>query len=170
MPVDRNEIDGFAAMFGRAPSGGTVVCRGCAPLGYCQLGVTAVELIADGGVRAEVTSPARFEGGPGVMHGGWTAAMFDEVLAQLTALRGILTVTSELTVRYHRPIAVDHPLVAEGHTVEHEGDRWVIAGVVRLAGSERPLASATGTWLERDFGHFVRHQAWMASRDTAPEL
>jgi uncharacterized protein (TIGR00369 family) len=166
--MEPGEIDAFAAMFGDAPEGRPVVCRGCASLGHCQLGVTFVELTTDGGVRAEVTSPARFEGGPGVMHGGWTAAMFDEVLAQLTARRGILTVTRDLAVRYHRPIPVEHSLVVEGHVVEQASERWVIAGVVRLPDSDQPLASATGTWLERDFGHFHRHQEWMAGRARPP--
>ena len=168
MEVDRSEIEAFEATFGAASIGRGVLCRGCTSLGHCQLGVTGVELTSDGGLRADVTSPRQFEGGPGVVHGGWTAAMFDEVLAQLTALRGILTVTRELTLRYHRPIAVGRALVVEGRVVEHDSDRWVIAGVVHLPDSEQPLASATGTWLERDFGHFVRHHEWMAERDAAP--
>src|SRR4051794_38020650 len=96
-------VDAFRANAGRSP----VLCLGCADIGACRLGVIEQARVADAvevGVRARVQPPAVHEGGPGVAHGGWTAAVFDEVLAQVLVFSNVLAVTRQLNVTYRKPV------------------------------------------------------------------
>jgi acyl-coenzyme A thioesterase PaaI-like protein len=55
--------------------------------------------------RAEgsVTFTATHEGGPGIVHGGWIAAVMDEMLGMAQPLSGIAGFTGTITVRYRSP-------------------------------------------------------------------
>ena len=158
-------LDAFAARFDRAGSGARLLCLGCTAVGRCQLGIDAVHLVGDTGVRADVVAPDHFEGGLGVTHGGWIAASLTEVLGQLVGLRGRIAVSSELSVRFRRPVPIGHELVILGEVVTHDADRWVLTAELRLRDGTDVLADAVGTWIERTTEHYVRHQEWLADRD-----
>ena len=131
----------------------------------CQLGIDAVILHGDTQVRADVVAPDHFEGGPGVAHGGWIAASLTEVLGQLVGLRGRIAVSSELSVRFLRPVPIRHALAILGEVVTKDADRWVLTAELRLRDGLEVLAAATGTWVERTTEHYVRHQVWLADRE-----
>ncbi len=65
-------------------------------------------------VGARVTLGPLHEGPPGIVHGGWLAALFDEVLAVVQRDAEIGGVTAQLTVRYRRPTPVGAELVFTG--------------------------------------------------------
>jgi acyl-CoA synthetase (AMP-forming)/AMP-acid ligase II/acyl-coenzyme A thioesterase PaaI-like protein len=82
------------------------------PMRHSQEGDTAVALVTFG---------AAYEGGPGLVHGGFVAAAFDQLFGYLGVMRGVPSLTGTLTVRYRRPT----PL----HT-----ELRMVAKVVRLDG------------------------------------
>src|SRR5262245_35461306 len=125
------------------------LCGGCLVLGRCQFGVTAYEFGRDGVARARLFVYEAMEGGPRVAHGGWTAAMFDEVLGKVPNMYGILAVTKTLTVDYTRPVPVGRWLRAEARVDSRADGVWEISGELALEATGSVLAQAHGVWIER---------------------
>ena len=73
--------------------GGTQLCGSCRAHGHCRLGVGEFQLEA-GITRAPVVCAEAFHAGPNVAHGGWTAAMFDDVMGRAVVQRGVKAVTA----------------------------------------------------------------------------
>ena len=142
-----------------------LLCAGCVVSGRCQFGVTAYELDRDGVARARVWADESMEGGPGVAHGGWTAAIFDEVLGKLPAMHGVLAVTKTLTVDYTRPVPVGRWLLGEARADSRADGAWQISGLLTLESTGSVLARAHGVWLERTRQHFERHREWLRDQD-----
>ncbi|MEA3001804.1 MAG: hypothetical protein QOH81_592 [Sphingomonadales bacterium] len=140
----------------------TMLCGGCKGLGRCRLGVGEF-VFEDVVMHAPVVCRSVYHAGPGVAHGGWTAAMFDDVIGRSLGQRGVRAVTASLTVDFLKPVPVDEPLVVEVRVESRVGRRWQMSSLLRLAGAEAPLARADGLWLERRKGHFERHEAAMAA-------
>jgi uncharacterized protein (TIGR00369 family) len=88
-----------------------------------------------GQVRVDLTIPERYQGYPGVVHGGIVAAILDEV-----AGRAIMVGTSDdnlmatlrLTIRYRRPTPTESPLVAVGWVERTSGRGARVSGEIRL--------------------------------------
>ncbi len=59
----------------------------------------------------EVTLDRRYEGPPRAVHGGYVAALFDEMLGgTMRFADGFFGVTGRLTIRYRKPTPIDTPL------------------------------------------------------------
>jgi len=154
------------ADFTRPPSqSGIALCRSCERRGRCQLGLGREELGPDGIVETELVCSAEHEGGPGVAHGGWIAATFDEVTGHVTLLSGQLAVTGQMTVSYLKPVPIERPLRARAWAVRKEERRWFVEAELRLASTGVLLGRAEATMVLRDPAHFERHRAWLASQD-----
>ncbi len=134
------------------------LCRGCRGQGFCRFGVGGFSASGEDGANASVRCPASYEAGPGIAHGGWTAAMFDDVLGRFLAHRGIAAVTGSLSVDFLRPVPIEENLIASVRIASRAGRRWHLEGSLRLAGAEGDLARATGLWVERRADHFKRHE------------
>ena len=91
--------------------GGVALCAACRRTGACRLGLSTEVLGADDVARFDIVCPPEHEGGPGVAHGGWTAAVLDEVLGHVPLLHGTLSVTKKLEVEYLRPVPVGRRVV-----------------------------------------------------------
>ncbi|MDB5671819.1 MAG: PaaI family thioesterase [Alphaproteobacteria bacterium] len=147
---------------GFVSASGTPLCGGCRGVGRCRLGVGELQL--DGEVtQAPVRCNSVYHAGPGVAHGGWTAAVFDDVMGRSLIQRGTATVTASLKVDYLKPVPVDEPLVIEVRVEAQAGRRWELSSTIRLAADDAPLARAEGLWLERRKGHFERHEEAMSA-------
>jgi uncharacterized protein (TIGR00369 family) len=154
------------ADFTRRPSeSGIALCRSCERRGRCQLGLGREQLMPDGSVETELVCSAEHEGGPGVAHGGWIAATFDEVTGHVTLLSGQLAVTGSMTVSYLKPVPIERQLHARAWVVRKEERRWFVEGELRLASTGALLGRAEATMVLRDPAHFERHRAWLAEQD-----
>lgn len=154
------------ADFTRAPSdSGIALCRSCERRGLCQLGLGREELLPDGSVETTLVCSAEHEGGPGVAHGGWIAAAFDEITGHVPMLSGQLAVTGAMTVSYLKPVPIDRPLTARAWADRKEERRWQVIGELRLASTGALLGRAEATMVLRDPGHFERHRQWLTSQD-----
>jgi len=137
-------------------------CRGCQISNTpCRFGADDFVALSETVARVRLTCPAAFEGGPRVAHGGWTAAVFDDVLGRFLTHTGLRSVTATLTVDYLLPVPVEQPLELHLEIASREGRRNHLTGALRLQGSDRDLALARGVWVELRPGHFERHQARM---------
>ncbi len=87
-------------------------------------------------VLAEVTVPEKYNGYPGVVHGGIVAAILDEVSGRALLARGHdvtnLFVTLKLEIRYRHPTPTNTPLTAVGNVVQWGRSRARVHGEVRL--------------------------------------
>lgn len=88
----------------------------------------------DGEVVAEYTVPEDYNGYPGVVHGGITAAMLDETAGRTVMADGEerFFITLKLEIKYRRPVPTETPLRIVGRLVEMRGRRATAHGEVRL--------------------------------------
>lgn len=152
----------------RAPGGKVILCAECERRGGCRLGLTNEYLIGEARTATELQCPKDHEGGPGVAHGGWTAAVMDEALGHLAILCGQMTVTAKLSVEFLRPVPIERPLLLTAWRERVEGSRWINFGELRLVSSDAIVARAQGEFALRDRErHFARFKEWAAAQDAA---
>jgi acyl-coenzyme A thioesterase PaaI-like protein len=72
-------------------------------------------------VVGTVTMGPAYEGPPGCLHGGFIAALFDELLGYAQSLTGRPGMTGRLTVAYRNPTPLGEPLRLEGWVTAVEG-------------------------------------------------
>lgn len=85
------------------------------------------------GVELDFTPPAHLQGWNGILHGGITSTILDELMAHACTEAGIQTVTAELLVRYRRPIPTGQS----------------IHGTARVTGRRGPLVLTESRLLDR---------------------
>lgn len=86
-------------------------------------------------VRVDVTIPDRYQGYPGVVHGGIVSAILDEVSGRAVMLQGgdeRLMATLRMTIRFRHPTPTETPLTAVGWVKQLGGVGAKVAGEVRL--------------------------------------
>lgn len=102
----------------------------------------------NGVVATTFTGDARYQGFPGVIHGGIIATLLDEALERLGVLEGRWLMTGRLEVRFRRAAPIGTPLRVEARVVSSRGRALVASGMVSLAEQpEAVIADATGTFL-----------------------
>jgi acyl-coenzyme A thioesterase PaaI-like protein len=141
------------------------LCGACARTGACQFGVGRERLLPDGSSETLLVCSAEHEGGPGVAHGGWTAAVFDEILGHMPLLHGQLAVTGQLSVSFVKPVPIERPLRAVARVDRREERKWHISGELTLAATGALLGRGEAVLVLRDPGHFTRHREWLATQD-----
>jgi acyl-coenzyme A thioesterase PaaI-like protein len=101
-----------------------------------------------------------YEGPPGSVHGGWLAAMFDEVLGMAQSIGGQPGMTGTLTVKYRRPTPLHRELRFEGTLDRVEGRKIFTTG--RCYDGDVLTAEAEGLFIRVDFQKIA---AMMTERD-----
>lgn len=98
-------------------------------------------------------------GYPGIMHGGVTGTLLDEVMFYAVAQTGLETVTTSMSIDYRSPALVDETLICEGWIEKREGKQIEVAARITVQGSGRVTATARGKFLEYSFEVLLaRHQ------------
>jgi len=103
-------------------------------------------------VRGHVTFGSAYEGPPGHVHGGYVAAMFDEVLGLAQDLGGNPGMTGTLFIRYRRPTPLHTPLVFEGRLQSVDGRKTRTTATVTSGGDV--CAEAEGLFISIDAARF----------------
>jgi len=96
-------------------------------------------------VQGSVEFSVAFEGAPGLVHGGFLAAVLDEALGMATMFAGALCMTGEITLRFLRPTPTRTPLRIVARCDRHEGRRVYTSGAI-LDGDEATV-EARGTFV-----------------------
>ncbi len=103
-----------------------------------------VEQGADG-AEGWCTLGQAYEGPPLWGHGGVSAMLIDQVLGHAAAASGHPGVTTDLTVRYRRPVPLDVPLRVWGRVTGIQGRRISVSGGITTAAEpDVPLVVAEG--------------------------
>ena len=105
--------------------------------------------MTDGKVTGAVRFSDLYEGPPGHVHGGFVAAILDEVLGASQATTGRPGMTARLEVQYRAPTPLHTDLVAVGWVERVEGRKIFAKGEVR--DGERVTAMAEGLFISFDF-------------------
>lgn len=101
-----------------------------------------IEIGADG-AEGWCTLGQAYEGPPMYGHGGMSAMLIDQLLGHAAAASGHPGVTTDLSVRYRRPVPLDVPLRVWGRVVKVEGHRIsAVGGITTAAEPGVPLVEA----------------------------
>jgi acyl-coenzyme A thioesterase PaaI-like protein len=113
-------------------------------------------------VTGTVVCGTAYEGPPGHVHGGYVAAMFDELLGLTQSLSGKHGMTGRLTVHYRSPTPLHTELTLEGTLDRYDGRKIICSG--RLRAGDVLCAEADGLFVTVDF---EKLQAMRAARDAS---
>lgn len=106
-------------------------------------------------VVAEIDFAARFEGGPGLVHGGATAAFFDDLIGFVMIAHQLPGVTAKLDVNYLKPIPLGITLRGEAWMSRIEG-RKMWAEAIGEDDTGTRYVEATGLFLHVGPEHFAK--------------
>ena len=126
---------------------------------------TEIVTDADGARRIEGRAllGRAYEGPPHGVHGGWVAALFDEVLGATQGLTGEPGMTALLTVKYRKVTPIEQELRFRGW-IERAGGRRIVARATCSAGN-LVTAEAEGLFLRVDFDALEAEMRMRRSRD-----
>ena len=102
------------------------------------------ELDAEAGTAVcEPIVPDRFNGWPGVCHGGIVATLLDEAMIYASRNTGKLAATASLSVKYRKPVPTGVPIRLVGELVLERSR--IMKGTARIERDGQILAEAEGT-------------------------
>ena len=96
-------------------------------------------------VRGRGRFGTAYEGAPGILHGGFLAAAFDEILGMATVFSGAPGMTRELSVRYLGPTRIDVELEFVGRFERAEGRSIFVSSECLASGVRTAEASGVFT-------------------------
>jgi uncharacterized protein (TIGR00369 family) len=101
----------------------------------------------NGKARAEFTPTKNFEGYRNILHGGILSTLLDEVMIKSIIAKEILTVTSQIEVKFKKPAIIGEKLIVEGEITGERG---------RLILTEGKVVKKDGTVVAEAKGKFFR--------------
>ncbi|MCX6469307.1 MAG: PaaI family thioesterase [Corynebacteriales bacterium] len=134
------------------------MCYGCGPRSPhgLHLSMTAGEGVTATG---ELLVEPRFEGGPGVIHGGILASVFDESMGLGLMLMGLTAVTVVLDIDYARPVPIGTRLRLDARVLGTRRRQVYAEATATVPGADgaagEPVAGAHGLFVIVDpHAHF----------------
>jgi uncharacterized protein (TIGR00369 family) len=105
-------------------------------------------------VQASYTVAQKYQGYPGVVHGGIVAAMLDEIGGRTTMAGDPdrFMMTAKLEIRYRKPVPVETPLTVVGHLLKDQGRLAMAHSEIRLPdGTVAAEAEVTLAQIPKDY-------------------
>ncbi|MBV9574583.1 MAG: PaaI family thioesterase [Acidobacteriales bacterium] len=97
----------------------------------------------------------RYTGPPGYCHGGIIATILDDAMGKINKLRGVIAVTSQMTVDFLKPVPLNKPLHVNSREIRVRGRRHFALAEIKNQKDE-VLARSRGVFVaidpERMFG------------------
>ena len=97
----------------------------------------------------------RYQGAPGIAHGGIVALVLDEALSKVSKFSGVSAVTAELNVEYLRPVRIGEEIRVEASNERVDGKQLYHCGEIR-DGMGRLLARAKGRFVVINAERFLQ--------------
>ena len=97
----------------------------------------------------------RYQGAPGIAHGGIVALVLDEALSKVSKFSGVSAVTAELNVEYLRPVHIGDEIIVEARNDRVEGSQLYHSGEIRDS-MGRVLARAKGRFVAINRERFLQ--------------
>lgn len=113
-------------------------------------------------VYGTVVCGSAYEGPPGHVHGGFIAAMFDDLLGLAQSVSGTHGMTGRLTIHYRAPTPLHTELSLEGWLDRADGRKIICRGT--LHAGDVLCAEAEGLFVTVDFSRLV---AMLEAREAA---
>jgi uncharacterized protein (TIGR00369 family) len=88
-----------------------------------------------------------FMGYDGLLHGGVSAALLDEIMIKAVLASGRLVVTGRMSIQYRKPVSLGTRLHLYGKIVSRKGRLFHTEGSLFIE-PESPLVTATATYVE----------------------
>lgn len=137
----------------KAPAAGGPVrahnpmCFGCGKDAPAGLHLTAV---AGEGVdiTARMQVEPRFEGGPGVIHGGILSSAFDEAMGLAQWMVGAIAVTAHLEIDFAKPIPIGSELRIEAECIGEVRRKLYTRAVAYLGDDSEPVGAAHALFIK----------------------
>ncbi len=101
----------------------------------------------DGGVSASFTCSKKYEGYPGVIHGGIISSIVDGAMTNCLFIRGVVAVTADLNVRFRWPVFIDKKATVKAEVRRNDSPLYVVEARIIQEGKVR--ITATGKFLEK---------------------
>ncbi|MGH2516606.1 MAG: PaaI family thioesterase [Ktedonobacterales bacterium] len=99
-------------------------------------------------IVTEYTPDPRFQGFPGVLHGGILTTLLDETLSRTAMIEGRWMMTGKLEIRFRNAAPVGRSLRVSARTLSSRTRMLKAAAEIRLADEpETVIATAEGTFL-----------------------
>jgi acyl-coenzyme A thioesterase PaaI-like protein len=93
-------------------------------------GLNVAFYVKDDKVVAEYIAGSHFQGYKDILHGGILSALLDEVMIRAVLAQGILSLTSEIKVRFKKLVKVGDRLFLEGRLIEDKGRMLLAEGKI----------------------------------------
>jgi len=90
--------------------------------------------------------PEIYQGYPGILHGGITSTILDEVMSHVLHSQGLAGLTARLEIRFRQSIPIGQPVTFEARLIKRKGPLADLEGRALLAGGEI-AAEATGRFM-----------------------
>ena len=119
-------------------------CFACGPSNPYGLKLK-IDVEPDGKSYVEFVPKREYEGYPGMMHGGITSTILDEIMVYACKSYGVDVVTAKIEVRFLKPIPIGKKLTAHGKVVGKKGKAYLTEGEIRAEEGE-VLATAKGVF------------------------
>jgi uncharacterized protein (TIGR00369 family) len=100
--------------------------------------------------RIELIVKPEHTGYPGLMHGGITCVLFDEVMFHAIARNEVVAVVAKMTVDYRSPALVGDLLVCEAWIVKQDGRKIDVAATIVNGKTNATVAEGRGLFVEVD--------------------
>jgi acyl-coenzyme A thioesterase PaaI-like protein len=120
--------------------------------GFANIAAPPISLtVVDDHVEASANFGVVYEGPPGHLHGGWIAAVFDEVFGLVQSLTGKPGMTGRLEISYKRPTPLGVRIDFFGYIERVEGRKIYTVGHSVNADTGETLAEGKGLFISIDF-------------------
>ena len=83
-------------------------------------------------VQIKYTFEKRFEGGPGLVHGGILAAAIDDLMGYATVIHNHMCVTANLSVNYISPVPVEKEFELLAWVTKLDGKKVSAESIIKL--------------------------------------
>jgi uncharacterized protein (TIGR00369 family) len=130
-------------------------CFGCGQANSAGMHLTFSRDEAQRKVTGAFRLSDRYQGGPGIAHGGIVALVLDEALSKVSRFYGVIAVTAELNIEYLRPVRIGEEILVEARNDRVEGSQLFHAGEIRDA-MGRVLARAKARFVAVDAERFLQ--------------
>lgn len=146
-PTDADVLEAYQRLLAQGgelqPNSGP--CFACGLANAFGLRLRFVQ-VAPNRVVAYTKMPRRFQGYPGIVHGGVLASILDEAVTRAgmgtNPATARFTYTARLTLRYRQPVPVESLLRVEGWVLKDRGRSLVAAAALYRGEETRPLVEA----------------------------
>jgi uncharacterized protein (TIGR00369 family) len=104
-----------------------------------------IDVDPSGKSYVEFTPKREYEGYPGIMHGGITSTILDEIMVYACKAYNEDVVTAKIEVRFLKPVPIGKKLIAKGKVLDKKGKAYITEGEV-IGEDGTLLAKAKGTF------------------------